>query len=515
MTCGTQELCVFQSLDKGGAEQLTFEDVRELLQNENPGLAGDEEALKQEFARIDGDKDGILSKTEFLAYFFDIGEATKLGVEVTKAGLAKASVFARLRPRASEGGYKDENVACSKKLEKFTEKALWVSGKKYDFPSVVLTPEKSQQEVYDTIMPVLVDAWVQQCQNVMFFAYGQTGTGKTHTMFGTSESLQSSSQHEDWGLFPRVVDQCLKRLEAVKEGWKEVKYVLTASALEFYCCRAFDLLYQKTPVIIDKDCKPVGMNYMVLDKVSDLATFVEEVYGNRTVKATKMNAGSSRSHVALILTLHQFGDDPTTDPPKKDQYTSTTFTMMDLAGSERVSKTGAERMSGMEAIMTVAKGGDIPTGAQATLINFELSALSSEVIIATEQHTKGKVYKAPKSMSTDTIKFAGGCFEGKALLGMVICISQASQNGWETWFSCEMASKLAQLKAPSGKEKIRNLHKEYAAALKVAEKAQREFETTPEKGSPASKFYSLRKGAAHGARRYCEILETLGAKVSG
>jgi len=35
------------------------------------------------------------------------------------------------------GGHKDEGVACGKKLEKFTKEALWVSGKKYNFPKEV------------------------------------------------------------------------------------------------------------------------------------------------------------------------------------------------------------------------------------------------------------------------------------------------------------------------------------------------------------------------------------------
>ena len=39
---------------------------------------------------------------------------------------------------------------------------------------------------------------------VLLFAYGQSGTGKTRTMLGTDESLKQKEFHDDWGIFPRV-----------------------------------------------------------------------------------------------------------------------------------------------------------------------------------------------------------------------------------------------------------------------------------------------------------------------
>ena len=93
----------------------------------------------------------------------------------------------------------------------------------------------------------------------------------------------------------------------------------------------------------------------------------------------------------------------------------------------------------------------------------------------------------------------------------MICISQAKQNGWETWFSCEMGAKLAGLKAPLSEEKVVNLHKEYEKAKKAAKKAAEELAKTPEKGAPTSKYFGLRKGLANGTKRYLEVLERFGA----
>lgn len=165
--------------------------------------------------------------------------------------------------------------------------------------------------------------------------------------------------------------------------------------MEFYLCQAFDLLYERVPVTIDqKTSKPVGLNFMEITKPSDIATFVEEVYNNRKVSSTKMNAGSSRSHVALILTLHQYSKEDINPQAncevQKDIYTSTSFTFMDFAGSERVSKTGGQRVSALEAMSMASSGKPVPTGAEGTMINYELTCLSTEVVKATELHTAKK-----------------------------------------------------------------------------------------------------------------------------
>ena len=48
----------------------------------------------------------------------------------------------------------------------------------YVFPKAVLGPEATQQDVYDTMIPAYVEAFVSG-RNATFMAYGQTGTGKT------------------------------------------------------------------------------------------------------------------------------------------------------------------------------------------------------------------------------------------------------------------------------------------------------------------------------------------------
>merc|ERR1712217_349867 len=94
----------------------------------------------------------------------------------------------------------------------------------------------------------------------------------------------------------------------------------------------------KVQVNMDEVGMPVGLKQEKMASVSDLVPFLDFVNKNRTMSKTKMNEGSSRSHCALILTLHQCDH-------RMNKNVNTTFTVVDMAGSERTSKTGAEAVA--------------------------------------------------------------------------------------------------------------------------------------------------------------------------
>merc|ERR1712190_66561 len=150
-------------------------------------------------------------------------------------------------------------------------------------------------------------------------------------------------------------------------------------------------------------------------------------------------------------------------------YCNTTFTVVDMAGSERNSKTGAESVPPSTITSMISSGKKLTaeqqTGAEGGLINYELTLMATEVQSATEYHQKKKRYVKPnKVLSTDTIRFLGRSLDGYCILAMMVCISQAPQNGWETWFSCTYGERLARLKSPLKKMKLKNLKKELQAA---------------------------------------------------
>jgi len=148
------------------------------------------------------------------------------------------------------------------------------------------------------------------------------------------------------------------------------------------------------------------------------------------------------------------------------------------------------------------------------LINFELSLFATEVQKASEQHAKKRRYVQPKGMdTTDTIKFLGRSLNGYCLMGMVVCISQAPQHGWETWFSCTYGQKLSKLRAPVRKVPLMDIQKEHKAARASLIKAKKAFEDTPQSGSPSSKYWAVRKSAFEGTVAYVQMLEELMAAI--
>ena len=203
--------------------------------------------------------------------------------------------WVRIRPLGDKGHVDGERV--EKELGDFDEKSVNVishdqRGKvqSYDYPSKVFPTTCTQEDVGKEVLPELLNDFWNKC-NCMIFAYGQTGTGKTTTMFGFPESLTSESEDPGWGLLPRAVHATLAHNAArAQEG---VQSVLLLSAVEFYAFMAFDLADVAGKQMCSmKGHQVMGNTYTQCDSPAILKEFIERVYGNRKVVATKMNEGS-------------------------------------------------------------------------------------------------------------------------------------------------------------------------------------------------------------------------------
>jgi len=78
----------------------------------------------------------------------------------------------------------------------------------------------------------------------------------------------------------------------------------------------------------------------------------------------------------------------------------------------------------------------------------------------------------------------------------IVTLSQAPQNGWETWFSLQYGTQLSKLKASVERvksHKMKTYQKEMEAKVKDANKV---IDNPPEKGAPAWKYYVKRKQLA-------------------
>jgi kinesin family protein 11 len=132
-----------------------------------------------------------------------------------------------------------------------------------------LTPHcryTTQQQVFDeSITPVLDE--VLAGYNCTIFAYGQTGTGKTHTMEGQLSS--DDTQNKGAGVIPRAVHSIFERLEASGN-----EFSVKVSFLELYNEELTDLFCVPTPGeappplrIFEEQGKAGGMVVNNLDEI--------------------------------------------------------------------------------------------------------------------------------------------------------------------------------------------------------------------------------------------------------
>ena len=120
--------------------------------------------------------------------------------------LISTNVHIRIRPNdeSGEGGHSaKEEERSTKQLHSYTASSVSVSDDhdiiKYDFPSVVFSPQATQEQVYEDVMTDLFASFCPTTKNnneedgggngnnILLFAYGQTATGKTHTICGSEE----------------------------------------------------------------------------------------------------------------------------------------------------------------------------------------------------------------------------------------------------------------------------------------------------------------------------------------
>ncbi|KAG9245452.1 P-loop containing nucleoside triphosphate hydrolase protein [Calycina marina] len=196
----------------------------------------------------------------------------------------------------------------------------------------------SQEELYATeVAPHLKSLF--KGLDVTIFAYGVTGTGKTHTMRGGLKLAER-------GVIPRLLSGIYRRGKKIrKDTNEETQVTVTLSYYEIYNDKVYDLfeIPEKRTLaglrLCEKDGKTIVVN-LSERPCADLKDFEKlyiEANNNRSTAGTKLNAESSRSHAVLMVKVIQ-----TTG----DSCLTSTASAIDLAGSEdnRRTENGKERM---------------------------------------------------------------------------------------------------------------------------------------------------------------------------
>ncbi|KAJ6157979.1 hypothetical protein N7470_005571 [Penicillium chermesinum] len=194
----------------------------------------------------------------------------------------------------------------------------------------VFPMDSLQADIFDfSIRPTVDD--ILQGYNGTVFAYGQTGAGKSYTMMGSDIDDEAGK-----GVIPRIVEQIFANILTSPSS---MEYTVRVSYMEIYMERIRDLLVPQNDNLPVHEEKARGVYVKGLLEV--YVSSVQEVYevmrrgGNaRAVAATNMNQESSRSHSIFVITVAQKNLE--TGSSKSGQ-----LFLVDLAGSEKVGKTGA------------------------------------------------------------------------------------------------------------------------------------------------------------------------------
>ena len=193
----------------------------------------------------------------------------------------------------------------------------------------VFTPASTQEEVFSEVADLVTS--VMDGYNCCIFAYGQTGSGKTHTMAGAKGD-------------PGVNIRALERLFVIaQERVEDTEYNIKISLLEIYNERIQDLLGAAGAAPLKAVQGPHGMTVQDLTYVpvtckDEVLSALERGSKQRKVSSTAMNADSSRSH--LILSVYVMGRSRFALPSGVSKEVMGKLHLIDLAGSERISRSG-------------------------------------------------------------------------------------------------------------------------------------------------------------------------------
>uniref|UniRef100_A0A8C5A9T7 Kinesin-like protein n=1 Tax=Gadus morhua TaxID=8049 RepID=A0A8C5A9T7_GADMO len=278
------------------------------------------------------------------------------------------------------------------------EDTVVITGKPYVFDRV-LPPNTVQEQVYDTCAKQIVKD-VLGGYNGTIFAYGQTSSGKTHTMEGKLHD------HHGMGIIPRIATDIFDHIYSMDEN---LEFHIKVSYFEIYMDKIRDLLdVSKTNLAVHEDKNRVpfvkGCTERFVSSPEEVMDVIDDGKANRHVAVTNMNEHSSRSHSIFLINIKQ-------ENVETETKLSGKLYLVDLAGSEKVSKTGAEG-----SVLDEAKN-----------INKSLSALGN-VISALAEGTKTHVpYRDSKMTRILQDSLGGNC-----RTTIVICCSPSIYNEAET-----------------------------------------------------------------------------------
>jgi len=220
----------------------------------------------------------------------------------------------------------------------------------------VFDASSDNRQVYEATTKRIVRDVVEGVNGAVF-AYGQTSSGKTHTMQGSDDEP---------GVIPLAIEDVFTCVREGRDTRRE--FLIRASYLEIYNETLVDLLDEdededeavvkddekkkKKKLSIREDAERgtyvSGLREEIVTTPQEVMKLLELGSKRRRMGATRMNARSSRSHVIFRMLVESRDGNDDDDSGNGGGVLMATLNLVDLAGSERQSKTGAEGARAVE-----------------------------------------------------------------------------------------------------------------------------------------------------------------------
>eukprot|EP00792_Barthelona_sp_PAP020_P002948 TRINITY_DN1461_c0_g1_i1.p1 TRINITY_DN1461_c0_g1~~TRINITY_DN1461_c0_g1_i1.p1 ORF type:complete len:945 (-),score=251.74 TRINITY_DN1461_c0_g1_i1:188-3022(-) len=193
----------------------------------------------------------------------------------------------------------------------------------------IFNVDTTQEEIFERLGAPLIQG-ITKGLNSTIFAYGQSGSGKSYSVFGEQGDLR--------GLTPRCCESLFQYINEQKLKDKNVSFSVLLSCVEIYCEELFDLLNFKNRRKLrvrehpKKGVYVEGLTHLEVGSHQDIMKQLDVALENRSVAETNLNRSSSRSH--CLFTLH------ITRSLSSGSNLHAKFNLADLCGSEKIKKTG-------------------------------------------------------------------------------------------------------------------------------------------------------------------------------
>ena len=200
----------------------------------------------------------------------------------------------------------------------------------------VFPPNSTNASVFSGAAQEIVSHALQGYSGTVF-AYGQTASGKTHTMMGGAGE-------------PGLVQTALGYMYGEMARDTEADYIVRCLAMEVYNER-LSCLKTDTELTIKegRGAEPLvvgvrggeGASSVVVSSAEEATSKLETAMSRRHVRKTKMNDQSSRSHTIFRLQIDRLPKGGAGRKASRSTNTSSILHLVDLAGAESMKKTGA------------------------------------------------------------------------------------------------------------------------------------------------------------------------------